>query len=544
MGNESHKKWDNVNIYAAYVCLYGEIKMIRMYIRVKCFVLATYLCISGPFICSVLGIETTYPGAAWEFKTPAELGLDATNLNIFSSYITGRGCVVRYGYMAHTWGSQSFSKDIASAAKPCYNHFLFKAIDLGILSNLNEKLVDWQSCLYDLNAALGYKDRNISFYHTANQLSCYGVTEDPGTAFDYNDYQIALHWDTIFLSLYGATYENVDDTVLHPLLTDPLQCQDNPTFMAFGTGTKPGRMAMSVRDHARFGLLYLNKGNWNGTQLISEQYATLAVSSPVPSSMPRTAGVDAEMCPGQRTLGGTKNQSDHHGSYSYGWWINGVDSSGNRLWPDAPHDTYIASGHWGIRCLWIMPSLQLIVAYNYGSPTNNAEINQAMLLLLQAVTGWPPDQVTNPNPSNQEINVSTTTDLSWAVAGGATSYDVYFGDTNPPPFQVNQPETIFDTGTMNQGQTYHWRIDSRNEHGVTQGIDWSFTTSFMADLDGDTDVDMDDFTILQDCATGPAMPLTDPNCHNADLDGDDDVDQNDFGIFQKCMGGPNQPSAC
>ena len=54
---------------------------------------------------------------------------------------------------------------------------------------------------------------------------------------------------------------------LHPLLTDLIGCEDNPTFMAFGEQDRPGRLGISPRDFARFGLLYLRGGMWNGKQL-------------------------------------------------------------------------------------------------------------------------------------------------------------------------------------------------------------------------------------------------------------------------------------
>jgi hypothetical protein len=80
-----------------------------------------------------------------------------------------------------------------------------------------------------------------------------------------------------------------------------------------------------VRDFARFGLLYLREGNWNGQQLISREHATMAVRSPLPNSIPRAGREAAEMIPGQRTLGsGSKpdNQTDHFGSYRWLWWVN------------------------------------------------------------------------------------------------------------------------------------------------------------------------------------------------------------------------------
>jgi CubicO group peptidase (beta-lactamase class C family) len=218
--------------------------------------------------------QRVFPGQEWATRTPAEVGLDADRLKTFSDYVGGRGCVVRYGCLVYTWGDVSQRADVASAAKPVYAHFLFQAVEKGQIAGLEEKVLPWEPRLNDLNPSLGYKDRDITWRHLANQISCYGVVEKPGTAYCYNDWQMALFWDTLFLKVYGATCENVDEKVLHPLLTDPLQCQDHPTFMAFGSGDRAGRLAISVRDFARFGLLYLRRGNWNGQQLLSEKYAT------------------------------------------------------------------------------------------------------------------------------------------------------------------------------------------------------------------------------------------------------------------------------
>ncbi|MEE9294092.1 MAG: hypothetical protein V3W34_03885 [Phycisphaerae bacterium] len=336
--------------------------------------------------------DDVFPGATWETRTPAEMGMKATRLNDFTAFVGGRGCVVRDGYMVHTWGDQSLRRDIASAAKPFISHFLFVAVESGRLPGLDALALDYEPCLGDINADLGFKDRGITFRHMANMISCYGVSEKPGTAFNYNDWQVALYWDTLFLKVYGATYDNVDKTVLGPLLTDVLRFQDNPTFMAFGTGDRPGRVRISVRDFARFGLLYLRQGNWNGTQVISRKHVTLAVSSALSNDIPRTLALQAEMCPGRRTFGGgdiPDDQADHHGSYSWTWWTNGVDRDGFRSFPDAPPGTYGAFGHGPRRALWIMPELGIVVSYNNANITGGTPpgplTNQAMKLLMEAM---------------------------------------------------------------------------------------------------------------------------------------------------------------
>ncbi len=337
--------------------------------------------------------ESVWPGKTWATKTPAEVGMDAEGLKEFSRFVGGRGCVVRHGYIVYSWGDVNRRADVASAAKPFYSHLLFKAVEDGRIESLDEKLVRWEPRLGKINEKLDYKDRDITWRHVANQTSCYQLTEKPGTAYAYNDWQMALFWDTLFLKAYGATFENVDDRVFHPLLTSQIQCEDKPTMLAFGAGNRPGRVGISVRDFARFGLLYLRRGKWNGKQLITEKHAVMAVSSSLPNSIPRAGNEAAEMISGQRSVGSRSkpdNQTDHFGSYSWLWWVNGVDRNGTRMWPDAPEDTYGAFGHGGPRAMWVMPSLDIVVSYNDAklrawnsgaqSPTN-----QAMKRLVKAV---------------------------------------------------------------------------------------------------------------------------------------------------------------
>jgi CubicO group peptidase (beta-lactamase class C family) len=188
--------------------------------------------------------------------------LDEEKLKAFSAFVGGRGCVVRKGYLVYTWGDASKRGDVASACKPIYAFFLWLALQHGKIPNLDQKVAVWEPRLKKLNPDLGHPDQDITWRHLANQTSCYGVAEKPGTAYCYNDWQMALFWDTLFLKVYGASYDNVDQKVLRPLLTDPLQCQDNPTFLAFGLKDRPGRVAISPRDFARFGLLYLRQGKW------------------------------------------------------------------------------------------------------------------------------------------------------------------------------------------------------------------------------------------------------------------------------------------
>ena len=334
------------------------------------------------------------PGTNWETRTPAETGLEVAQLNGIQKYLGGRGCIVRHGYLVYSWGEITKRGDVASAAKPWYSTFLFKAVEEGRLASVNARAVIHEPRLRDINASLSCKDTNITFRHFATQTSCYGVQEPPGIAYDYNDWQMALFWDALFLRVFGATYTNVDATVLVPKLAGILQCQDNPTFLAFGVNDRPGRLAVSPRDFARFGLLYLNQGNWNGTQVISQAHAILAVTDPLPLAVPRTAGIRAEMLPGQRSLGSTvvpDNQNDHDGSYSWLWWVNGLQRNGKRRWPSAPANVYACLGHAnGKRGMAVMPSEHIVLSWNDSLldtyPPEPHPLDRVFHLVMESIT--------------------------------------------------------------------------------------------------------------------------------------------------------------
>lgn len=502
--------------------------------------------------------DGVYPGATWESAAPAEVGMDSAKLDIFRDYVGGRGCVTRYGYMIYTWGDQSYRQDVASACKPFFSFFLFKAVQDGRLTSLDDLVLNWEPCINNINSSLGYKDRGIKFRHMANQISCYGVREAPGTAFDYNDWQMALFWDTLFLRVYGTSYNNVDAAVYHPMLTDILQCQDNPTMLAFGTGDRPGRIRISVRDFARFGLLYMRKGNWNGSQLISQGTATMAVTSPVPLSIPRTAGQAAEMCPNARSIGSgdiPDNQTDHNGSYSWLWWVNGITRTGTRYWPDAPVDTFGAFGHSnGQRAVAVIPSLELVVSWNdttLGSKPGNP--NEALKRLVAAVVQ------TSPLISLSTQTLKRTVDYGHALSGdtftvangGAATLNYAISVNHPwlavsPTSGSSAGETdsiavAYDVEGLAIGQhvaVIEVRDDGSSPPAVNSPQTITVTVdvrSVLPDLDHDGDVDQEDFGRFQTCySNGESIP---PACVEADFNHDELVSQSDFAVFLGCMSG-------
>ena len=330
--------------------------------------------------------ESIFPDRQWQARAPEEAGLSTPKLAEFRETVGGRGCVARKGLMIFTWGDQAKSADVASAFKPLLTTLMLMAVQEGKIASVDEPIARFEPRLKELNHG---KDATITWRHLASQTSGYGWSEKPGVAYAYNDYALTLYYDTLTEKVFGTN----GTEVLRTHLAGPLQFEDACTFNAFGPNNRPGRLALSCRDFARFGLMYLRGGQWRGQQILKPDFVRLAISSPIPATTPLTRGIDVEMLPRQRTLGGGKNITNvGPGYYSFNWWLNTTNQTGAHLFVDAPADTYVASGHGGQRALVIIPSLDLIAVWNDSvitdhdqSPGNpKTRNNRALKLLVEA----------------------------------------------------------------------------------------------------------------------------------------------------------------
>jgi len=331
--------------------------------------------------------EDVFPGKQWQTCLPRDVGLSDEKLAALTNVVGGRGCVVRHGRLAFTWGDPAKSSDVASAFKPLLSTLLWVAIQEKLLPGPDALVGDFESRLKTLNDG---KDAAITWHHLASQTSGYGLLEKPGEAYSYNDFALALYYDTLTERVFGTN----GTEVLRTRLAEPLQFEDRYTFNAFGQNNRPGRLALSCRDFARFGLLVLRQGRWRERQLISASAIVEMTNSLVPPGLSLTSGKEADMLPKQRSIGGTRNITPvGPGYYSFNWSLNQTNASCQRLWPDAPPDAFAASGHGGMRVLFLVPSLDLIVCWNDSrigdhdkSPGNPAtKMNQAARLIGETV---------------------------------------------------------------------------------------------------------------------------------------------------------------
>ncbi len=148
---------------------------------------------------------------------------------------------------------------------------------------------------------------------------------EPGTHFKYNDVRVNL----AAYSLLQVLREPLP-VVLRRQIMDPIGASSTWRWHGYenswvvldgqrmqsvsGGGHFGGGMFISARDHARFGLLMENRGVWNGTRLLPDEWVDMLRE-------PTAARPD----------------------YGLMWWLN----TGRERIPDAPESAYWAAGFGG-----------------------------------------------------------------------------------------------------------------------------------------------------------------------------------------------------
>lgn len=113
-----------------------------------------------------------------------------------------------------------------------------------------------------------------------------------------------------------------------------------------------------------------------------------------------------------------------------------------------------------------------------GDPTQPEAANGGSGIAIPApiVSGFLPSAPALISPANESTGGALKTQLSWSGATGATSYDVYFGTSSPPPFVTNTTSTSYAPGTLNLNTTYYWQVVAKNSGGSAGSPIFSFFT--------------------------------------------------------------------
>jgi len=134
---------------------------------------------------------------------------------------------------------------------------------------------------------------------------------------------------------------------------------------------------------------------------------------------------------------------------------------------------YSSSGAWTrLMGSWSNSISRYSSSYGYG---------YSVRCLKNYIPNQPPLQPSNPSPDNGAIDQQINTTLSWTCAdpeNDPLTYDVYFGETNPPVLvSSGQTANTYDPGILNFETTYYWKITAHDDHAnSTESPVWNFTT--------------------------------------------------------------------
>jgi CubicO group peptidase (beta-lactamase class C family) len=200
-----------------------------------------------------------------------------------------------------------------------------------------------------LTMSTGHQDEPPSAVDkiSARSFLAQAVPHKPGTHFKYNTPA------TFMLS--AILQEQTGQTVaeyLQPRLFGPLGITQ-PVWRTNFQGITLGGYGLSVRteDIARFGQLYLQKGRWNGRQLLPESWIALATSRQVSN--------------------GSNPRSDWDQGYGFQFWR-------------CRHGAYRGDGAFGQYCL-VMPEQEAVLAITSGVKEMQAVLNVVWDTLLPAM---------------------------------------------------------------------------------------------------------------------------------------------------------------
>ncbi|MGB5925732.1 MAG: serine hydrolase [Dehalococcoidia bacterium] len=251
----------------------------------------------GPSIEDLLAVDyTPLPGDDWDISTPSEQGLDpmlvaevyynAAQLEtLYSLLVVKNGYLIAEDYFNE--GSIDQKDRLQSVTKSYTSALVGIALDQGYLSSVEQKMLDFfpevtdqitdprkeQITIRDLlqmRAGYPWEETDPALWdgllsgHYPPLIEEFPLVADPGTEFHYSN--LSSNWLGIIVD--RATGTNLkayaEENLFLPLGVEAGEWGTD----AEGHNNGCGDLHFSARDAAKFGLLYLNEGEYEGNQVV------------------------------------------------------------------------------------------------------------------------------------------------------------------------------------------------------------------------------------------------------------------------------------
>lgn len=318
-----------------------------------------------PGSCSLQSLPPNYwPTDDWLTSTPEERGMDSTGLNELSDYIESHYSstidsliIVRNGYIVHEEYPSGFNPELLhvlhSVTKSFVSALIGIAIQQGFINNVNQKVVDffpdrlianltsfkqamtlehlltmttgfqWDEWKYPYTDSRNDERRAQNSGDYVQYMLDLPMESAPGTVWAYCSGASHLLSAIIEKVSNQSTLDFAFDYLFDPLGINTVSWQSDSQGIYFGGST----LMLKPQDMAKFGLLYLHDGTWDGQQILSKDWVRNSSS----------------------TL--YHPFSDEYNGYGYQWWT----------WPFLG-EVYYAAGSFQQKII-IVPEHDLVIVF-------------------------------------------------------------------------------------------------------------------------------------------------------------------------------------
>ena len=293
------------------------------------------------------------------------------------------GLIIKDGYIIASWGDTKRVDMTFSVTKSYLSAVTGIAVDKKLIRSEKDYVSNY---IWDKTFD-GEKNSRISWENLLNQSSdwagnLFGINDwedrpdvnksldewrlepqkEPGTFYKYNDVRVNVLAHSL-LQIYRESLPKV----LKKTIMDPIGASDSWRWYGYenswvnidglmiqsvsGGGHSGGGIFINSEDHARFGLLYLNKGKWNGKRIISEDWIKKSITP-----------------------------SKTNPEYGYMWWINSELGKDYQTtdWKNVPTNIFYGSGFGGNEVIIIPDENMVIVGRWFGSQTESTFIKMVL----------------------------------------------------------------------------------------------------------------------------------------------------------------------
>lgn len=278
------------------------------------------------------------------------------------------GMILKNGYQIASWGDTKRVDMTFSVTKSYLSTVAGLAVDRGFFKTKDAVANSVWDSTFD-----GAHNQQITWQHLLNQSSDWSGTlwnsydwadrppregsiddwknrklHTPGTHFKYNDVRVNLLAYSLLQIWRKPLPQVLKEHIMDPIGASKtwrwygydnswVELDGNRMQSVSGGGHSGGGLFINTEDHARFGLLFLNNGNWNGTQLISNSWIKEATTPSIANN-----------------------------NYGYLWWLN--KKGGDRFWNGVPENVYYAAGFGG-NFIVIIPDEQMVIVTRWLEPS-------------------------------------------------------------------------------------------------------------------------------------------------------------------------------